>query len=61
MICPVMSYHRENVFVERECEEEECAWWNKNCGKCAVATLAENSESVSEAAAGQRTIFVKEV
>ena len=61
MICPVMSYHRENVFVERECEEEECAWWNKNCGKCAVATLAENSESVSEAAAGQRTIFVREV
>ena len=61
MICPVMSYHRENVFVERECEEEECAWWNKNCGKCAIATLAENSESVSEAAAGQRTIFVKGV
>ena len=61
MICPVMSYHRENVFVERECEEEECAWWNKNCGKCAIATLAENSESVSEAAAGQRTIFVREV
>ena len=61
MICPVMSYHRENVFVERECEEEECAWWNKNCGKCAVATLAENSESISEAAAGQRTIFVREV
>ena len=61
MICPVMSYHRENVFVERECEEEECAWWNKNCGKCAIATLAENSESVSEAAAGQRTIFVREI
>ena len=61
MICPVMSYHRENVFVERECEEENCAWWNKNCGKCAIATLAENSESVSEAAAGQRTIFVREV
>ena len=31
-----------------------------NCGKCAIATLAENSESVSEAAAGQRTIFVRE-
>ena len=61
MICPVMSYHRENVFVERECEEEECAWWNKNCGKCAVATVAENSELVSEAATGQRTIFVREV
>ena len=61
MICPVMSYHRENVFVERECEEENCAWWNKNCGKCAIATLAENSESISEAAAGQRTIFVREV
>ena len=60
MLCPVMSYHRENVFVERECEEEECAWWNKNCGKCAVATLAENSELVSEVAAGQRTIFVRE-
>ena len=60
MLCPVMSYHREH-FTERECEEEECAWWNKNCGKCAIATLAENSESVSEAAAGQRTIFVREV
>ena len=60
MLCPVMSYHREN-FAEKECEEEECAWWNKNCGKCAIATLAESSELVSEAAAGQRTIFVKEV
>ena len=60
MICPAMSYHREN-FAKRECEEEDCAWWNKNCGKCAVVTLAENSESVSEAAAGQRTIFVREV
>ena len=60
MICPIMSYHRENI-AKRECEEEECAWWNKNCGKCAIATLAENSESVSEAAAGQRTIFVREV
>ena len=59
MICPVMSYHREN-FTKRECEEEDCAWWNKNCGKCAVVTLAENSESVSEVAAGQRTIFVRE-
>ena len=61
MICPVMSYHRENFFVERECEEEDCAWWDRNRGKCAIVTLAENSESVSEAAAGQRTIFVKEV
>ena len=43
------------------CQEEKCAWWNKNCGKCAVATLAENSELVSEAATGQRTIFVREV
>ena len=60
MLCPVMSYHKE-YFTEKECEEEECAWWNKNCGKCAIATLAENSESVSEAAAGQRTIFVREV
>lgn len=60
MICPVMSYHREN-FCRKKCEEEDCAWWNKNCGKCAVVTLAENSESISEAAAGQRTIFVREV
>ena len=60
MLCPVMSYHRAN-FAKRECEEEECAWWNKNCGKCAIATLAENSELVSEAATGQRTIFVREV
>ena len=42
------------------CKEKECAWWNKNCGKCAIVTLAESSESVSEAAAGQRTIFVRE-
>ena len=60
MLCSVMSYHREN-FAKRECEEEDCAWWDRNCGKCAIVTLAENSESVSEAAAGQRTIFVKEV
>ena len=60
MICPIMSFQKQYVY-EVNCKEEECAWWNKNCGKCAVATLAENSESVSEAAAGQRTIFVKEV
>ena len=59
MLCPVMSYHREN-FAKRECEEEECVCRNKNSGTCAVGTLAENSESVSEAAAGQRTIFVRE-
>ena len=60
MLCPAMSYHRENL-TKIKCEEENCAWWNKNCGKCAIATLAENSESVSEATTGQRTIFVKEV
>ena len=60
MICPVMSFQKQYVY-EVNCKEENCAWWNKNCGKCAIATLAENSESVSEAAAGQRTIFVKEV
>ena len=37
MICPVMSYHREN-FAERECEEEDCAWWDRNRGKCAIVT-----------------------
>ena len=60
MLCPVMSFQKQYV-NEINCKEENCAWWNKNCGKCAVATLAENSESVSEAAGGQRTIFVKEV
>ena len=60
MICPIISFQKQYVY-EVNCKEEDCAWWNKNCGKCAIATLAENSESVSEAAAGQRTIFVKEV
>ena len=60
MLCPVMSFQKQYAY-EINCKEESCAWWNKNCGKCAVVTLAENSESVSEAAAGQRTIFVKEV
>lgn len=60
MLCPVMSFQKQYVY-EINCKEENCAWWNKNCGKCAIATLAENSESVSEAAAGQRTIFVREV
>lgn len=60
MICPIISFQKEHI-GENKCEEENCAWWNKNCGKCAITTLAENSESVSEAAAGQRTIFVKEV
>ena len=60
MICPMMSFQKPYADVVN-CQEEKCAWWNKNCGKCAVATLAENSESVSEAATGQRTIFVKEV
>ena len=59
MLCPAMSYHREN-FPERECQEEECAWWNKNCGKYAIVTLAESSELISQAATGQRIIFVKE-
>ena len=59
MICPVMSLQKQYVY-EVNCQEENCAWWNKNCGKCAIVTLAENSESVSEAAAGQRTIFVRE-
>ena len=59
MICPMMSFKKQYV-NEINCKEEKCAWWNKNCGKCAIATLAENSESVSEAAAGQRTIFVRE-
>ena len=60
MICPMMSFRKQYAYIVN-CQEEKCAWWNKNCGKCAVATLAENSESVSEAATGQRTIFVREV
>ena len=56
----MMSFQRQYT-NENKCKEENCAWWNKNCGKCAIATLAENSESVSEAAAGQRTIFVREI
>ena len=60
MICPMMSFQKPYADTVN-CQEERCAWWNKNRGKCAIATLAENSESVSEAAAGQRTIFVKEV
>ena len=59
MICPMMSFQKPYVDTVN-CQEERCAWWNKNCGKCAIATLAENSESVSEVAAGQRTIFVRE-
>ena len=59
MICPMMSFQKQYA-NEVKCQEEKCAWWNKNCGKCAIVTLAENSESVSEAAAGQRTIFVRE-
>ena len=58
MICPMMSFQQYANGVK--CQEEKCAWWNKNCGKCAIATLAENSESVNEVAAGQRTIFVRE-
>ena len=59
-MCPIMSFQKPYADTVN-CQEEKCAWWNKNCGKCAVAALAENSESVSEAAAGQRTIFVREV
>ena len=54
MICPMMSFQKQYA------NEVKCAWWNKNCGKCTIETLAENSESVSEAVAGQRTIFVRE-
>ena len=59
MLCPIVSFQKTYAY-EINCKEENCAWWNKNCGKCAIATLAENSESISEAAAGQRTIFVRE-
>ena len=59
MICPMMSFKKQYV-NEINCKEEKCAWWNKNCGKCAIVTLAENSESVSEVTTGQRTIFVRE-
>lgn len=57
MVCPILSIK----YYFEDCHKEECAWYNKNCGKCAIVTLAENSESVSEATTGQRTIFVKEV
>ena len=59
MICPMMSFQKQYA-NEVKCQEEKCAWWNKNCGKCAIVTLAENSESVSEVTTGQRTIFVRE-
>ena len=59
MICPMMSFQKPYADVVN-CQEEKCAWWNKNCGKCAIATLAESSELVSEAATGQRTIFIRE-
>ena len=57
MVCPILSIK----YYFEDCHKEECAWYNKNCGKCAIVTLAENSESVSEATASQRTIFVREV
>lgn len=57
MVCPILSIK----YYFEDCHKEECAWYNKNCGKCAIVTLAENSESVSEATTGQRTIFVREV
>ena len=60
MICPIMSFQKQYT-NEVNCQEEKCAWWNKNYGKCAITTLAENSESINEVAAGQRTIFVREV
>ena len=59
MLCPIMSFQKQYAY-EINCKEENCAWWNKNCGKCAIVTLAENSESVSEVTTGQRTIFVRE-
>ena len=59
MICPMMSFQKPYVDTV-DCQEENCAWWNKDCGKCAIVTLAENSESVSEVTTGQRTIFVRE-
>ena len=55
----MMSFKKQYV-NEINCKEEKCAWWNKNCGKCAIVTLAENSELVSEVTTGQRTIFVRE-
>ena len=59
MICPMMSFQKQYT-NEVKCQEEKCAWWNKNGGKCAIVTLAESSESVSEATTGQRTIFIRE-
>lgn len=62
MVCPIMS--NRIVYIDGstiDCREKECAWWNENCGKCAIAVLAENSETLGEAAAGQRIIYTKEV
>lgn len=60
ILCPMMSFQKQYV-NEVKCQEEKCAWWNKNCGKCAIAALAESNEFVGEVATGQRMIFVKEM
>lgn len=60
MICPMMSYHREH-FTTISCEKEKCAWYNKDCEECALLVLAKKTDIISEAAEGQRTIFIREV
>lgn len=47
MICPIMSFQKQYV-SKANCQEEKCAWWNKNCGKCAIVTLTENSGLISK-------------
>ncbi len=40
MICPMMTIGTADATdCERNCEKDNCAWWNGNTGECIIKSL----------------------
>ena len=39
MICPLLA---------RDCQEEKCAWWNAEYGKCAICSIDDSLACIAE-------------
>ena len=37
MICPLLA---------RDCQEEKCAWWNAEYGKCAICSIDDSLDVI---------------
>jgi hypothetical protein len=43
--CPILS---QSTRYGETCQENDCAWWDSNIGKCAVLVIARNVEAVGK-------------